>query len=193
MLTLSAIFSGIKGGFDYAFSFFKKKYFFQPKVYISVFRSGGGRKSTLGISDKNERIPMENDPTQFYIDGNNALHFFQMEWVYKLTLWNNSEHTAYNLKLLKPRGNQDCKIEPFIQHLKPLISNTSEDYFLTFSAIVECKAFDSPGIFQNGSTFFKQNKVVLEYTNVKVTRFYTEFDINKDEYVRNSFSKKLKI
>ena len=169
----------------------RKKYFDQPKIYISIDKSGNSRKMNLGLSINNEikKEIIDNKEVEFY-DGNNAVRFFQMDWDYKLSLRNNSEYTAYHLKLLKPNSSNDCILEPKIDFLKPIIQNSSEYFTLKFSVIFEGTGEESVSVFNKGTNYFEKFKVVLEYTNLKGTKFYTTYDFNKPEEDLNSFHRK---
>jgi hypothetical protein len=169
----------------------RKKYFDQPRLHLSIRKVGGDSKSNLGLSIHNElKTEIIEGKTMEFIDGNNAIHFFQIDRHFQMNVHNNSEHHAYNLRLLKPNSSHDCKIEPLINYLKPLKQNESESFTLTFSGIHEVTGHESVLIFNTPSDYFIKNKIIVEYCNVKGTKFYTEYDLNKMEEERNTFHRK---
>ena len=104
----------------------------------------------------------------------NRLQIIYGNWRQQLIFLNNSEHVAYNLKLVTKLDKKYFSIEPDLDNFKPLLINSEITYSLKFSDTfqrTEREAqSDYPGPFQ-----ITNLKLTLEYTNVKGTKFYTYF------------------
>ena len=180
MEIIGAIFTGMRTLAGAIFPPLKKKYFDQPKVYLTFKRQSSAKKPSLSA---------KNDTTQ-PIDLMEAIWFCELRWRYKLTLLNNSEHHAYNIRLLEPLQEHHFLLDPKIDRLKPLLSNTETDYEAIFNDIFEGKGREANEIIQRHPFFLTNNRYVLEYTNVKGKKFYTIFDASKSEELRNEFVRK---
>ena len=190
-MSISAILSELKIIAGAIYPPIRKKFFDQPKLYVALRKLGAGNKTNLGLSTNNEqKEEIINGKSIKYIDGNAALRFYQIERIFQLTLYNNSEHSAYKIKLLRPDLSHDCQIQPAINYLRPLKINDNDSFTLTFTNIHEATGNQSVEIFNTSFDYFHKNKVVVEYCNLKGTKFYTSFDFSKNEEERNSFHKK---
>ena len=190
-MAVTAIISELKTLLGVLLPPLKKKYFDQPKIYVSIRKPGGDSKNNLGLSMNNEiKTEIIEGKERTFIDGNNALRFFKIDRQFQLNLHNNSEHHAYNIKLIRPYLTHECAIQPAINYLQPLKQNEAESFTLTFSAIHQVTGEESVRIFNTPSDYFSKNKVIIEYRNVRGTKFYTEFDQSKPEEERNIFKKK---
>lgn len=104
----------------------KKKYFDQPKIYI--------RLTGNGCSFRPEFLNVD-----LYQSPENMLNRLQIVHSIcrrQLTFLNNSEHTAYNLKLLTPLNKSHFNLEPDIDSYKPLLINTEISYSLRFNILL---------------------------------------------------------
>ncbi len=178
-----AIITGIRTIVGAVFPPIKKKYFDQPKIYLQ-FAYDGASKRNLGLS------PL-NDASQ-PIDIMSAIYHHDLIWDYKLTLRNNSEHTAYNIQLLEPLQDHAFRLQPKIELLKPIQPNGELIYEAKFSAFHAGPGLEANNLIAIHPDLLRNRKFILQYTNVKGTKFYTLFDGKKDEQDSNAFSKKLK-
>lgn len=161
----------------------KKKYFDQPKVYILLDGHGKAGRFPGPQSPKNDFTKP--------IDFIKEIRFDKLRWNYNLIFRNNSEHVAYNLKLISPEQSEYFILEKKIDSLKPLIQNSELLHKIRFEKEVEGTGFETDKASNNIPDFLMTNKFILEYTNVKQTKFYTIFDWNKELNLRNQFVKKL--
>ena len=181
---MGSIFSGIKSLGELLIKALAKKYLDQPHLYIILNKTGGGGKSHMGFSDKNEIIDGVLPVTP------STIQISKITTAFKMTLRNNSEYSAYNIRLLQPEVTGGFTIKPKIDPFKSIIVNGFEEYTIFIEWIYEGTGMDAYNLYERGSDFFTKNKIVLEYTNVKKTKFFTEFDINKIEAERNTFHRK---
>ena len=159
---------------------FKKKYFDQPKVYVRLKGNG----NSFGPEFANVDI---------YKNPENILNRLQIVYAScskQLTLLNNSEHTAYNLKLLTQLDKNQFIVVPDIDSYKPLLTNTEITYSLKFSYTFERRESEVQSEYPVPNEIAKL-KLTIEYTNVKGTKFYTIFDNCLGEPYKNTFRKKM--
>jgi hypothetical protein len=159
----------------------KKKYFDQPKIYF-VFEYQGGIKKPKGLSPAND--------TSQPIDIMKAIYYSDIHWFYKITFRNNSEHVAYNIRLLDPQVGHAFRLAQKIDALKPLLPNNEIEHKAEFFEFYEGLGRIAAEKAEKAPEFLLTTKFILEYTNVKGTKFYTEFDGSKDEALRNQFLRK---
>ena len=107
----------------------KAKYFNQPKLYFILNYSGGSR-SPGPISPNNNFE--KNEYGNLFVDAMSAKRLDKLMWRYKLIIRNNSEYTAYHLKLLSPIVNIHTELDPKIDYLKPLLPNSEISHTITF-------------------------------------------------------------
>lgn len=79
-----------------------------------------------------------------------------------------------------------------LDKLLPLLPNTELINRVIFEKQVEGTGQETHEVSQKHPDILMDNKFILEYTNVKGTKFYTVFDRSKDEAYRNQFFKQLK-
>ena len=161
----------------------KKKYFDQPKVYIIIKGNGASRYPVLTSPNNDFSKPI----SRF-----TEIRFDKLIWRYNLILRNNSEHVAYNLSLLHPEQNLSFMFEKKLDRLLPIIPNTELINVIIFEKHVEGTGQETHELSKKHPDILMNNKFILEYTNVKGTKFYTVFDESKNEVERNQFFKKLK-
>lgn len=144
-----------------------QKYFSQPKLYFvvtwnSTFKAAG-IPSIKNIENKTYELVK-------------AIFVSPIEWDYTITIRNNSEINAYNLKLLKPTVNSNVSIEPYLDDLKPLVSNSEVSYDIKLKIRAEANSAITEEIMRSKPEQFKDEYLVLEYTNSNHIKFYTVFD-----------------
>ena len=180
MEVVTLVISGLKTIVKAIYPPLKKRFYDQPKIYI--------RLSGNGNSFRSEKVDLYQNPE-------NALN--RLEIVYagcrkQLTFLNNSEHTAYKLKLLTQLDKNHFTVEPEIDNFKPLLTNSEITYSVKFSYTFERKEREAQSEYPEPEDITKL-KLTLEYTNVKETKFYTTFDNLLDEEHKNTFVKKIRI
>lgn len=160
----------------------KKKFFDQPKIYFDFKWQNSTYSSELApINDFSEPL-----------DIMEAIRFNNIQWNYRLFLRNNSEHTAYNMKLIGPEQGDDFKIVQKINRLKPLLSNTELELRAEFYKFFVGTSVEANNIKEKKEDCLMDKKFILEYTNVKGSKFYTVFDMTEEQDKRNQFLRKLK-
>jgi hypothetical protein len=186
-MIIGTILTAFKTAIDYISKPFSKKYLDHPKLTIILTRAGGG-KSPMGFV---------RDPESIQEDGSllvtpDSIQISRVHSKFNMTIRNNGEHQAYNIDLLSPRPDQVwVELEPKkIDYFKPIPVNSSESFLWTVTQIYTGKGADAAELAQRGLDYFRKNKIVLEYANVKETRFYTVFDFSKPEKERNEFFRK---
>lgn len=158
----------------------KKKFFDQPKIYIRV--TGIGRTFRPEFLD----IDLYKNPENML----NRLQIVYSTWQRQLNFLNHSEHAAYNIKLATQVDKEYFTIEPDIDSFKPLLTNSDISYSLKVSDTFQRREREARSEYPEPK-HITELKLTLEYTNVKGTKFYTEFDNSLDEQHKNKFFKKI--
>ncbi len=171
-----AIVSGLRGFFGALIPPIKKKYFDQPKVYL-VFNFNNASQRPQGLSSKNDSLQAIAVP--------HVIYDYELRWEYDLLLRNNSEHTAYNIKLISPTISNKFFLHPKLDTLKPLTENSEVPYSARFSDYFTGNGSEVAVRMKEGSHLLSE--FILEYTNLKGTKFYTQYNHNAEEGKRHSF------
>ena len=156
----------------------KKKYFDQPKIYILFNGNGAARLPGLPSSKNDFSKPLKIF-TEIRVD--------KLVWRYNLIFRNNSEHVAYNLNLINPEQNPGFMLEKKIDKLLPLLQNSELVHRAIFETEIEGTGEETHEASKSHPDLLMNNKLILEYTNVKGTKFYTVFDASQEESLRNKF------
>jgi len=159
----------------------RKIYFDQPRIYI-VFQFAHSLKRPDGLSSKN-------DITKPIVVTEGIYHN-KLEWEYHLYFRNNSEHTAYNLKIVQPKVDRNFVLNPKLDSLKPLIPNSEVMYHAVFHDYYEGRGKDAMEVIKKGPKHF-QDDFIIEYTNAKGTKFYTYFSYSKEDSKKHKFTRKI--
>lgn len=122
-----------------------------------------------------------------------AVFLDELNWNYKLAIHNNSEHHAYEVKLIKPAEDYHFLLKDKINHLKPILANSELELRAEFYKSFEGKRIDANNLIENHPYLLMNDKFILEYTNIKGTKFYTIFDMAKEDSSRNQFVRKIKL
>lgn len=170
-----AIATGLRGIVGAILPTIKKKYFDQPKVYI-VFTFHQAMKIPRGLSPRNDRT------RAIYVT--EAIYFNELKWEQNMAFRNNSEHVAYNIKLLNPTIDNTFDVYPKIDNLKPLLSNTEISYVARFYALYEGRGIDANNLVSGLPPKLNSDNFILEYTNVKGTKFYTVYKNGEHKFLR---------
>jgi hypothetical protein len=157
----------------------KKKYFDQPKVHIRLTGSGAGFRPEFANEDYYQH------PENMF----NRLQIVYATWKRNLIFLNHSEHAAYNLKILTELNREHFLIEAPIDSYKPLLQNSEASYSLKIIDTFTRREREAHGNYP-APDYVTNLKLLLEYTNVKGTKFYTSFDNSLDESQKNKFLKK---
>ena len=110
-------------------------------------------------------------------------------WKKEITFLNNSEHNAYNLKIISDLDKSHFKIERPIDNLKPLKSNEQVCYTLLIKDSYERRESQAHMGYRE-TKIFEDIVLILEYTNVKGTRFYTKYSYLADANHQNVLMKR---
>lgn len=160
----------------------KKKFFDQPKIYFDFKWQNSTYSSDLApINDASQPL-----------DIMEAIRFNSLQWNYRLYLRNNSEHAAYNIKIISPEQGDEFKIVQKINSLKPLLANSELELRAEFYKFFVGTSVEANSMKESKEDCLVDKVFILEYTNVKGTKFYTVFDMTKPQDERNQFSRKLK-
>lgn len=144
-----------------------QKYYNQPLLYFVMTWNSTSKAPSLA-SRKNDSSKIT--------EAHEAIWVSSMEWKYTITIRNNSEYPSYNLKILQPATNSRIVIDPPLDDLKPLLANSEVSIDITIWVRVEGNAQEIDDLMDNRPEQFQNEKLVLEYTNAKQTKFYTVFD-----------------
>lgn len=179
MEIFSFLLTGIKTIAGVIFPSLKKKYFDRPKIYIKLSgNSGTFRGVDIGVDH--------------FQNPQNILDLLQIvycEWRKELKFYNNSDHHAYNLKIVSDLDISHFVIVPTIDNLTPLKSNENLSYTLTVTDTYKRKQSEAKLVHRETS-LLTNIKISLEYSNVKGTKFYTMFDNSVDLNSQNKFARK---
>ncbi len=150
--------------------YFRSKYFLRPEVTIEM-TSDGGMSLSKGFSAKN-KVNEEG-----LIDDNNAIKVFELTWLFKVKITNNSDLTAFYPQLeFNPNGPKFKMDE--INVLQPLKPAESIEFNAQFLKYEEATGKDKTKTGNVPPPEFKDLEIVLRYENSKKRRFYTLFQFN---------------
>lgn len=180
MEIISLVINGLKTIVGAIYPPLKKKFFDQPKIYIRLTGTGSTFRSEF--ANINSYQHQENML--------NRLQIVDATWQRKLTFFNNSEHVAYDLRMITLLDKKNFSIEPDIDNLKPLSKDSDITYSLKFSDTFERRERETQSDYP-APTQITNLKLILEYTNMKGTKFYTIFDNFLDEQNKNKFVKRI--
>ncbi|MES2132673.1 MAG: hypothetical protein V4506_10000 [Bacteroidota bacterium] len=178
MEVVSVISTGFKTFIGALIPPIKKKYFDQPRIYFVLKFDSSGQRSK-GISSRNDLT----SPT-FVTE---VIYNFELTWDYQISFRNNSEYTAYNLKLIKPVFDKSFKIIPNIDSFKPLSPNNEINAIARFSLSYEGTGTTSEIILKNKPAILTSGEFIVEYTNANGTKFITKYNNKLDEDKRHQF------
>jgi len=143
--------------------YFKKRYGERPRLELEISYAGGS-SSPIGLSAKN-------DTSKGYIEADDAIRIFELEWKMNLRIRNNSDIAAYYAKMYYAKNSpMFTELEKF--PTKPILNSddiTLKGLYRTFE---ECKGRErtkTVGIPDK----FKELKIILKYQNSHRTKFYS--------------------
>lgn len=179
MEILTLIINGAKTLIGAIYPPLKKKYFNQPKIYIRL-TGNGSVFSPQHIGEDYFKFP------EYRLD---PLQLVSCSWTKEIIMYNNSEYTAYNLKIISKLNPQHFKIENLVDSLLPLESNKQTSSTLRINDSFQRRESQA-SIGYKETDIFNEINFVLEYTNGKGTKFYTKFIYSTDLDNQNEFLKK---
>lgn len=171
--------NGIRTIFGIVYPPLKKKYFDQPKIYIRLTGDGASFRPELANED-------------YYQHPENMLNRLQIvyaTWKRNLIFFNHSEHVAYNLKILTELSKEHFLIEPPVDSHKPLLQNSETSYTLKITDSFTRREREAQGSYPVPD-YVTNLTLLLEYTNINGTKFYTRFNNTLGENEKNKFLKK---
>ncbi len=145
----------------------RKSYFVGPTLVVEIKRSGF-TSSPQGPSWKNE-----------FVDGGihikDALYVYKLEWHFQIIIRNNSEHTAYCVKIAFEEGNN-----PFSRHdvINELIPRKATDE-IVLDAFVTAHEECLPKNRTDAAKIpdqVERLRILLEYKNSSGAVFFTLYD-----------------
>jgi hypothetical protein len=140
----------------------KKKYFDQPKIYF-IFKYENSMKAPRGLSPVND--------TSKPIDIMSAIYLNDLSWNYKLTLRNNSEYPAYNIRLIQPQTGQGFRLAEKIDALKPILPNAEIEYKSKFYEFYEGLGKIASDKVEKTPDFLLNQKLFLNIPTLKGQNF----------------------
>ena len=159
-----------------------KYYFKRPKLVVEIAPNKGITKSQIfiGHSSKN--------PVGVPVNTPEGITIYKFEWKFNLTIRNNSEVNAFNIKMCQRENSNYLTFKKTINPNKALKSHEEETVPFTFSKIVETKHKDRESHFPKKPTEFKDLMLLLEYKNEYGLKFYSRYYFNTDktEYKKTS-------
>ena len=161
--------------------YFRNKYIHRPEITMEI-KSDGGMSLQMGLSSKNELNKDGN------IDGNNAIRIFELTWLLRVKITNNSEFTAFYPELeFNPNGPK-LKIDN-LNRLQPIKPAESIELSASYKKYEEARGIDRTQTGEGPPVEFKELELLLGYENSKKRRFYTLFDFSSNDK-RNIFLRK---
>ncbi len=146
------------------------KYFTRPDIFIEVNPNEGLVRGRLMIRHlPNESVKYANSPE--------AENLYELNWKFNLIIRNNSENSAYNIKMYstKPEVGK-LLFAKSVNENKPLAAH--EELLLPFEYKQEkvCKLKDIGTLDSKEPDFFKSYRILLDYKNSGKTRFNSVFE-----------------
>jgi hypothetical protein len=159
--------------------FLWNRYIERPEVTIEIINNGGS-SSPKGISAKNT-VNEEG-----YIDGNNAILIFELTWIFKIRITNNSELTAFYPKLnFNPNGPRFSLIDK-LNELQPIKSAETIELNFEYRKFEEKSGKERTLVGREMPEEFSDLGILLAYQNSYKTDFYTlyYFSENRSVFLR---------
>ncbi|MCC9061443.1 hypothetical protein [Flavobacterium piscisymbiosum] len=159
--------------------FLWKRYVARPEVTIEIINNGGW-SSPRGFSQKNE----VNE--KGYIDGNNAIRIFELNWKFKIRITNNSEVTAFYPELnFNPNGPKFTLIDK-LNKLQPIKTTESIELNVEYRKYEERRGQERTDVGREMPKEFSDLGLLLTYQNSHKTNFYTlhNFSDNKSNFLK---------
>jgi len=153
---------------------FIKKFLQRPIIDVEVLK-GGSKSKSLGISNK--------DLTQDFANADETIRVYEVNFVITLTIWNNSEYTAYYPKVYYEKKFPHLKVTP-LDSIIPIESNKNVEMVFEITDIFESLPRNRRITEkEREQLLFKQQKLLVEYKNSKRVKYYTLFDFEKKKNI----------
>lgn len=107
---------------------------------------------------------------------------YYLEWYYDIALTNNTEHTAYKIKLINP---DFLSVKSEVDYTKPLPPNETVVHKIVVRKKFICNTHDADRILFDSGDF----SLRIEYSNAKGTRHFTIFKSNMLVEEQNEFGR----
>lgn len=162
--------------------YYRSKYFLRPEVTIEI-TPNGGVSSPRGLSSKNQ----VNEKGS--IEGNTAIHIFELTWKFDIKITNNSDLTAfYPILEYNPNGPKFTQIDK-VNNLEPIKPAESLKLQAQYRKYEEVMGKERTQVGQKPPPEFSELGILFSYENSKKKRFYTLFNYNlktnKNLFLRN--------
>jgi hypothetical protein len=172
IIALAALILGIV---SFAFPKIYRHFYKRPKLVIEIEPNKGIThfQKHIRYSSKNpEGIPV-NTPE--------GISIYEFEWKFDLTVRNNSEVNAFNIKMCQRKKSNYLTFKKNINPNKALKAHELETIPFIFSKVVESKHKDRKSHFTKTPSEFKNLMLLLEYENEFGQKFYSRYYFNTDK------------
>jgi hypothetical protein len=149
-------------------NYFRKR----PKLIVEIEPNKGitSQQNLKGYSDKNP--PISEDPDEMW-------YIYEFEWLFNLIIRNNSEITAYDIKMLQKNDAPKIEFQKTINFQKAMKAHEEIELPFKISTIIECQGKEREFLFDNQAGIFKTLKILLEYKNPQNREFYSTFSFKE--------------
>ena len=149
-------------------------YFKRPKIVLELDENVGISRSSshLGYSPSNDRGLPVNRPE--------AISIYELEWKFNLTIRNNSEINAFDLRLMQHKNLLNLDFKSKINPNKALKAHEEIVIPLVFKKTIQCMHKDRNKHYTQGPSDFQNLMLLLEYSNQHGKKFYSRYYFNND-------------
>lgn len=152
-----------------------KYYFERPKLVIEIEHNKGITSSQTFIRHSTK------NPLGVPVNRPDGISIYKFEWKFDLTVRNNSEVNAFNVKMCQRKNSDYLIFKKNINPNKALKTHEEEIIPFAFSKIVETKHKDRESHFSKRPKEFKNLMLLLEYENEYGVKFYSRYYFNTDK------------
>ncbi|RYE44968.1 MAG: hypothetical protein EOP48_22325 [Sphingobacteriales bacterium] len=149
--------------------FLRKKFAERPRLEM-VAKRNGGSSGSRGLSMLNEFI-------EGVVEMEKAIHVFQLKYRYQLTIFNNSDQTAYYPVLYFDARKYNIEVQELPPH--PISNSTKIELRMELSMLEEKTGFERTDT-SDFPAVLEGVHILLEYQNTHKTKFYTLVTLSKE-------------
>ncbi|WP_339725528.1 hypothetical protein [Maribacter stanieri] len=152
------------------------RYFYKrPRLVVEIEPNKG-----LTSSQRFIRYSSKN-PVGIPVNTPEGISIYEFEWKFDLTVRNNSEVNAFNIKMCQRKKSNYLNFKKNINPNKALKAHEEETIPFIFSKVVETKHKDRESHFPKRPSEFKDLMLLLEYENEFGRKFYSRYYFNTDK------------
>ncbi|QCX37335.1 hypothetical protein FF125_02360 [Aureibaculum algae] len=150
-------------------------YLKRPKLVVDIEPNKGITSSQKFIRHSSK------NPVGVPVNTPEGISIYEFEWKFDLTIRNNSEVNAFNIKMCQRKNSDYLNFKKNINPNKALKAHEEETIPFIFSKVVETKHKDRESHFTKRPSEFKDLMLLLEYENEYGQKFYSRYYFNTDK------------